>query len=304
MTFILDDNLNIEGFIRAELESCIESKRLVIGNPTLILEIQDTLLAKSQGMFLWVALQIESLYAMKTDNAICQALADLPKDLSETFSRILQRSEGSGKPYQRLMLEIVTIAYRPLTTEELREALRVIPSDVIWDPAKLLNKVYSILACCGSLVAVDEEEWTIRLVHYSVKQFLLSGFNDSTNIPFTIASAKRKMVNIIVTYLNYGIFDTKLSTALVPQIMTGSAPSRIIHSTLDSSSSVQSLALHLLKFRKRPNYNIGKTLADSSKLFSHRSVDEFHFYAYCYSTSVVFQSKSQLCMTVCTARCK
>jgi ankyrin repeat domain-containing protein 50 len=62
--------------------------------------------------------------------------------------------------------------------------------------------------------------------------------------------------------------------------MTRSALSRIIYSTLDSSSSVQSLALKLLKSRKQPDYDIGKTLAESSKLFSHRSVGEFHFYAY------------------------
>ena len=78
-----------------------------------------------------MALQIESLCAMKTDDAIRLALANLPKDLSETFSRILQRREGLGKPYQRLILELVTIARRPLTTEELREALSVIPGDTV-----------------------------------------------------------------------------------------------------------------------------------------------------------------------------
>src|SRR5450432_491983 len=62
--------------------------------------------------------------------------------------------------------------------------------------------------------------------------------------------------------------------------MARSALSRIIYSTLDSSSSVQSLALKLLKSRKQPDYDISKTLAESSKLFSHRSVGEFHFYAY------------------------
>jgi ankyrin repeat domain-containing protein 50 len=280
ITFIPNDNPDIEAFTRSELESCIESKKLVIGNPALILEIQDALLEKSQGMFLWVALQIKSLCAMKTDDAIRQALADLPKDLSETFSRILRRSEGLGKPYQRLILELVTVAYRPLTTEELQEALSVVPGDAVWNPAKLLNDIYSTLACCGSLVTVDEEELTIRLVHHSVKQFLLSGFKDSTNMAFTVDSAKRKMADIIVTYLNYGVFETQLSTVVVPPIMTGSAPSRIIRSTLGSSSSVRSLALKLLKSRTRPDYNISKTLAESSKLFSHCSVDEFRFYAY------------------------
>ncbi|KAF7507921.1 hypothetical protein GJ744_009955 [Endocarpon pusillum] len=280
ITSIPDDNPDIAAFIGAELESCIESEKLVIGNPALILEIQDALLKGSQGMFLWVVLQIESLCAMKTDGAIRQALADLPRDLSETFSRILRKSEGLGKPYQRLILELVTVAHRPLTTEELREALSVVPGDAVWHPARLLNDIYLTLACCGSLVTIDEEELTIRLVHHSVKQFLLDGFKDSTNIAFTIDSAGRKMVDIIVTYLNYGVFETQLSTVVVPQIMTGSAPSRIICSTLDSSKSVRSLALKLLKFSKRPDYDIGKTLAEARTLRSPRSVDDFHFYAY------------------------
>jgi ankyrin repeat domain-containing protein 50 len=38
-TLIPNNNPNIEAFIRAELESCIESRKLVIGNPALILEI-------------------------------------------------------------------------------------------------------------------------------------------------------------------------------------------------------------------------------------------------------------------------
>ena len=275
---IPDENPDIEAFIEAELESCIESKELIIGDPTLILEIQDALLEGSQGMFLWVALQIQSLCAIKTDNAIRWALADLPKGLSETFLRILRRPEALGKPYQKRILELVTAAYRPLTIGELREALSVVPGDAVWNPARLPNDVYSTLSCCGSLIVVDEEELTVRLVHHSVKQFLLSGFKDPTIIAFTIDSAKRKMADIIITYLSYGVFETQLSTTVVPQIMTESAPSRIIHS-LDPSS-VRSVTLKLLKSRKLPNFDIGKTLAEASKLSNPRSVDDFHFFSY------------------------
>ncbi|RYP15273.1 hypothetical protein DL767_010342 [Monosporascus sp. MG133] len=190
---IPEDNPDIGSFISAELERCIESRKLTIGDPTLILEIEDALLQGAQGMFLWVALQIESLCAAKTDEAIRQALADLPKDLPETFSRILQRSGESGKHYQMRTFELVTAAHRPLTTEELRESLSVVPGHAVWNPARLLNDVYSALACCGSLVTVDEEESTSR---------------------------------------------------------------------------------------RQPNYNIGKVLADASKLFKSPSVHQFQFYSY------------------------
>jgi hypothetical protein len=252
----------------------------VIGNPNLILEIRDALLKGSQGMFLWVALQIESLCAMRTDAAIRDALADLPKDLPETFSRILQRSQGSGKPYQRPILELITIAHRPLTIEELREALSVVPGDAVWNSEKLLNDVYSTLSCCGCLLTVDEEELTVRLVHHSVKQFLLNGFADSSNISFTLNSAQRKMADIIVTYLSYGVFETRLSTLVAPQMMTGSVPSGIIHSTLDSSSTIRNLALKLLKSRKCPEHDISRTLVEMSKSLGSRSINKFHFYSY------------------------
>ena len=280
VTSIPNDNPDINAFISAELESHIESTQLVIGNPSLILEIHESLLKGSQGMFLWVALQIMSLCDMKTDDAIRQALTDLPKDLSETFSRILRKSEGPGKTYQRRILEVVTIARRPLTAEELRDALSVVPGEAVWNWSRRLNDVNLILTCCGSLLTIDEEERTIRLVHHSVKQFLLSGFKDPANIPITINSANRTMANIIVTYLNYSVFAKQLSTTVVPQIMTASAPSRIIRSTPDLSSTVQSLALKLLKSRKQPNFDIGKTLAETSQLFGSCSMDEFHFYSY------------------------
>ncbi|RYP45799.1 hypothetical protein DL768_007918 [Monosporascus sp. mg162] len=276
---IPEDNPDIGGFISAELERCIKSGKLTIGDPTLILGIEDALLQGAQGMFLWVALQIESLCAAKTDEAIRQALADLPKDLPETFSRILQRSGEGGKHYQTRTFELVTVAQRPLTTEELRESLSVVPGDAVWNPARLLNNVYSALACCGSLITVDEEASTVRLVHHSVKQFLLDGFKMPTGAIFTMENANRTMGDVIVTYLNYGVFKTQLSTTVVPQLLTGEAPSGIIRST-DVPSIVRNLALKLLQSRRQPNYNIGKVLADASNRVKSASVDQFQFYSY------------------------
>lgn len=85
---IPEDNPDIKLYIDDELERCIESGKLVIGNPTLILEIQQALYQKAQGMFLWVAIQIKLLCSMKIDHTIKEALLDLLRDLSETFSRV------------------------------------------------------------------------------------------------------------------------------------------------------------------------------------------------------------------------
>ena len=277
---IPDNNPDIEEFISAELESCIQSRKLVLGDPSLILEIQDALQAGSQGMFLWTALQIESLCFMKTDDTIRQALRNLPKDLSETFSRILDRSRELGAPYQKRILGLVTTAQRPLTAEELGEALSVVPGDATWDPAKALNNVSSVLTCCGSLLIKDEEDFTIRFVHHSVKTFLVNGSKDS-EAAFTIQGARRTMSEIIITYLDYGIFDTQLSTAHSSQVMSRSPMPKIVHSVLGSSNMVSNLALHFLKSRKQPEFDMNKILRETrEREFGTSSMHQHPFWSY------------------------
>ncbi|KAL8400658.1 hypothetical protein RB594_000889 [Gaeumannomyces avenae] len=246
---IPDNNPDIGQFISAELERCRASGKLKMGDPPLIVEIEDALVQGAHGMFLWVALQLESLCTAKTDQAIRQALADLPKDLPSTFSRILQKSETLGKDYQQKTLELVTAARRPLTTDELREALSVTPGNTDWSPAQLLNDIHSTLACCGGLVIVDEEDFAVRLVHHSVKQFLLGGLESLSGAMFTLDSALATMAHIILTYLNYGAFDTKLSASVAPQVMAATAPQKIIQSSLGTTTSgrIQEAALRLWK---------------------------------------------------------
>lgn len=74
-----NNSSDIEVYIEEELETRIESGRLSIGDPTIVLEIQDKLLQGSQGMFLWVALQIDRLCSMDIDEEIRQALGICPQ---------------------------------------------------------------------------------------------------------------------------------------------------------------------------------------------------------------------------------
>jgi ankyrin repeat protein len=279
---IPEDNPDIEAFIKADLESCLESGKLEIGDHQLILEIQDALWKGSQGMFLWVALQIQSLCSMETDQAIRDALADLPEDLSETFTRILRKSRlGKSGLYQTRILQFVAVAFRLLTTDELREALSVVPGNTEWNPSQLLNNVYSALASCGCLVVVDEEELTVRFVHHSVQQFLLNGYVDATNSAFTMDMAHLTMANTIVTYLNYDVLDTQLATTVqVPELAAATLPSKVIYSTLSHSPGVKDLAVRLLKSRKQTTMDVCRSLAKAQKPFQLRSIEKFHFHSY------------------------
>jgi ankyrin repeat domain-containing protein 50 len=280
--FLPETNPDIEPFIENQLKEHIKSQRLVVGNPALILEIQNALFKGSQGMFLWVALQIESLCLMRTDKEIRAALSDLPKDLTETFTRILKKADNHTKAMQRKILQLVYIAHRPLATSELREALGVTPGDAVWDPEKLLNNIPDTLGCCGCLVVVDEEELTVRLVHHSFKSFLERG---PLGVEFWKSSARTAMADIIITYLNYGVFDTQVARTVVPPMPAKTAPATIIGSTLESSMSFgRDVALKLLEMRKTPNFDMAKILIEASRKQAPLSREDFPFFSFATSS--------------------
>lgn len=267
-----DNSSDIASYIESELVRCLENESLVLGDETLILKIRNSLLDGSDGMFLWVTLQIKALCELHTDQEILDALANLPLDLSETYSRILQKAQGRNKLYQELILCLLTAAQLPLKTSEIREALSVEPGQTDWTTSKLLNDVYSALATCGCVIYVDEEDLTVRYVHSSVREYFLHEYPTVSILAeddalgraeAIIQSCHRAMAEIIVTYLSYGVFDTQLSAARVPRIDGGETTSKIVKSATASSKNVQSLALKLLAHRSRPTIDIGKTLAQS-----------------------------------------
>jgi ankyrin repeat protein len=281
------ENPEIKSFIEDELYRCVESGRLVLGDPQLSLEIADALTAGAQGMFLWVALQIDALCGETSDEAIRHCLAELPGTLEGTFSRALDRAtkyRTGRRDYSRTVFEIVIAAKRPLTTDELCEALSVAPGDDEWNPARHLNSVFPALACCGSLIMVEEESLTVRLIHHSVKKFLI-GENLSGRIT-SMNDAERTMRSIILTYLNYGVFETQLSTFVTQPMPAQQAPSKIIRS-MDTRSISRTIALRLLKARAQPSVDIGQVVSQtmrSAKLHKSQTPDAHTLYPYAKSS--------------------
>ncbi|KAI4914334.1 uncharacterized protein J4E92_009533 [Alternaria infectoria] len=273
-----DNAEDIEAFIDAELERCLTNRKLVLGDPALIFDIRDALFKGSQGMFLWATLQVQSLCSMKTDREIREALSNLPRDLMQLYDQILDQLQQTGRSYQTEILKLVTAAMRPLTVMELQEALSVTPGDTTWDPSKLLNSVDSALATCGCLLTVDEEDFTIRTVHSSVDQYLILGNIEGRRggVHFNIREAATLLSSIMVTYLGYGLFGTELSSPL-PTMQLGSAPSHIISSTLNTSKSVQGVALKFLKSMKQSQFDAAKTFAEGLTLQSKVSTHRFPF---------------------------
>ena len=282
--FMPQTSPDIEEYIENTLEQRLGSGNLSVGDPTIILTIRDVLLENARGMsvifaandfsstllniyrFLWVAFQIDSICSQKTDAAILTALKDLPKSLPDTFNRILrklQHSDTADPHFCKNTFDLVAAAQRPLTLEELREAISIEPGETTWDASKLVNDVFkSLLDSCGSLIDVDEEHFTIHFAHHSVKQHLLSEPRDSelTGYHINMKDAKLYLSDVIVTYLNLGIFDQQLTKAnmpMLPQVVN--YPSAILGS-LPGPSFANKWAMRLLKSRGDSTLDIHKLL--------------------------------------------
>ncbi|GMF69625.1 unnamed protein product [Aspergillus oryzae] len=111
--------------------------------------------------FRWADLQIMRLERCHTEVAINNVLETLPKDLSETYSAVLNDVPEDDRDAARTILIWVTFSRHPLTLEFLANLAGLIrPEDVVD-------------ICTTYLINVSSDNF-IRLAHFSVKEFLVS----------------------------------------------------------------------------------------------------------------------------------
>ena len=106
-------------------------------------------------------------------------LKSLPKDLEETYARILTEIPQDYREDALTALKWLTFSGRPLMLDELVEALLLSPSrQPAYNPENRLSDPYDIMQILPGLVSIStntklsKEE--IRLAHFSVKEYLLS----------------------------------------------------------------------------------------------------------------------------------
>ena len=201
---------------------------------------------------------MDTICAQNTDHDILYCLKDLPKGLPATFRRILrwlQDSAYANPILGRKIFEVVAAAQRPLTTNELSEAISITPGDTVWDRSKSINDVTKSLEACGSLIVIDEELSTVHFAHSSVKHHLVSVPTsvDVREYHFDPKTADINLGRIVVTYLNLDILCSQVAeTQKAPRNLTADVPSAVIISALHRNDMVKQAALMILKRRKTP----------------------------------------------------
>ncbi|KAI9881492.1 MAG: hypothetical protein M1830_000055 [Pleopsidium flavum] len=123
--------------------------------------------------------QLDALRECRKPASIRRALTSLPKDLDETYARTLVRIQKSIDGYEDAYaaLQWLAIAARPLTLREVAEAVAISPGCAAIDEDNRLFEPKELLSICSSLVTLsgDSETDRLRLTHFSVKEYLLSG---------------------------------------------------------------------------------------------------------------------------------
>ncbi|OJJ43205.1 hypothetical protein ASPZODRAFT_1172467 [Penicilliopsis zonata CBS 506.65] len=81
--------------------------------PALKEEIERVLVQNSNGMFRWAACQLDTLRTCLTPSAVRKTLQSLPKDLEETYDRILCRITEKSHPLALTASQFLTFSAGP-----------------------------------------------------------------------------------------------------------------------------------------------------------------------------------------------
>ncbi|KAL3427212.1 hypothetical protein PVAG01_00721 [Phlyctema vagabunda] len=130
-------------------------------------ELVEQILNKSDGCFLWVALVLKELETTHGKHQIQELLKGVPAGMDDLYSKILSKlnTDRKNKAITKAILRWVVCAIRPLTIDELAEALRLDIGEIF----PTLEKIVGSL--CGNLVYVDTKK-RVQVIHQTVRAFL------------------------------------------------------------------------------------------------------------------------------------
>ena len=239
------------------------------------------------GRFLWVYFQLRTICAQKSDANIITALDNLPRDLPQTYERILSANTETDDIdiCKRIFLWVAT-AKRPLTLEELREAIGIEPLQQNWDSSRFVNDMSQAIACCGSLTFVEEEHQAVHFTHYSVKQYLLSKAIGASLRPYymDLERCNAEVGTVCVTYLNFGIFSRQVARPTGKSQSISSIPSVVLKETLPHRTLGNKIALALLQRQRKSSNALSRPLEEASgdtEAFRRRQIQtQYSFLSY------------------------
>jgi hypothetical protein len=169
--------------------------------------------------FRWVALQLAELEKCSSTDEITEQLGALPKGLDEVYNRILKKIDEKYRADVKTFLQWLAFSKRPMKIAEIAETITAdfaSEDGPIFTSTKRYFDSRDVLVRCSSLVTESEgkylrlnpafwpsltvETGTIKLSHFSVKEYLLSGRVEE-HFSISEKAAHVKISQISVAYL-------------------------------------------------------------------------------------------------------
>jgi len=199
--------------------------------------------------FLLVALNTDAILgetSLAKRKKMLKKVSTTGVDLESVYAQTLQRIREQKGDRSRLGVEVlmwVSHAKRPLTIGELSHALAVEIESKDLDPENIRPQ-NTVLASCLGLVVVDEETSVVRLIHYTLQEYLC--------LPGVLPDAHKALGLTCLVYLNYNQVkslpaDSQPNLQDMP-FLEYSSVYWGIHAKAELSGCTKSLALEMLPF--------------------------------------------------------
>lgn len=154
---------------------------------------------RAEGNFLWVRLVLEEILNCHTEEAIQEALDEIPGGLGRLYQRmelaILDNSRKANRILAKALLQWIICAHRPLTLRELSQALRPEFPEFI-DLRRTIHDV------CGQFIVVDHAG-KVGILHPTAREYLLKSSNTEIAIDSRRAHGQL-LVKTVSTLLDPG----------------------------------------------------------------------------------------------------
>ncbi|KAL5364805.1 hypothetical protein BJX96DRAFT_168590 [Aspergillus floccosus] len=175
-------------------------------------EIETKLTAGAQGVFRYVECQFKALRRAKNRNQLDECLRALPRDLDETYERILCSIDSDYVEDVRRVLTVLCYSRRPVTMKELIDAHAVDLSE----PPRLDRDGRSyeqddLVDICLGLIEIGTARddngqpiLIVRIAHFSVQEYLQSDRilqQNSRIFSMKSAAGNTEMALICLVYL-------------------------------------------------------------------------------------------------------
>jgi ankyrin repeat protein len=185
-------------------------------------EVIDTLAENSRGMYVvmfsscatslhddfrfrWAYCQLETLRNCKVRD-ISSTLKGLPKDLNETYERILQGIPDKMRKDAHRIFQWLTVSFRPLRVEELADVFAIdfdeetsgIPKfEPSWHES---NAEDALLSACSTLVRIVDDGYrkTVEFSHFSVQEYLTSNRTANPSAPVSYFHVLPKLSHVLL----------------------------------------------------------------------------------------------------------